>query len=146
MDQAGHRAAGAAAFNRCWELLDLPERSADERADLLTEAFVSRFHWAEVGALEQLVVAEWMVARAASATGEGALAVRFAARAQSALEPSLPDWLHASVAEGMARAYAAAGDTARREEWRARSEELVAAIADEEDRELIADQLASVPR
>jgi hypothetical protein len=55
------------------------------------------------------------------------------------------DWLVASSAEGMARAYAAAGDEARRVEWIARASELVSVVTDDEDREIVAGQLATVP-
>jgi hypothetical protein len=57
-----------------------------------------------------------------------------------------PDWLVASAAEGVARAYAALGVEQERDEWFNSAESLVAAIVDDEDRELIASQLATVPR
>jgi hypothetical protein len=57
-----------------------------------------------------------------------------------------PDWLVASTAEGLARAYAALGSEQDRDVWLNNAESLVEVIADEESRELIASQLASVPR
>jgi hypothetical protein len=57
-----------------------------------------------------------------------------------------PDWLVASAAEGLARAYAALGNDQERDEWLRSSANLVEAVADDESRELIASQLASVPR
>jgi len=88
-----------------------------------------------------------MISRAAAAIGEGRIAVRFAARADAAGDGAdLPDWLRASTAEGLARAYAAVGDHAARDAWCATARRLVEAIVDVEDRDLIASQLASVPR
>jgi hypothetical protein len=89
---------------------------------------------------------DWMISRAAAATGEGQLALKYARLAyDAAVASDVEDWLLASSAEGIARAYAAIGDIARRDEWLRTSAELVALIADDEDRELIAGQLASVP-
>jgi hypothetical protein len=50
------------------------------------------------------------------------------------------------VAEGMARAHAAAGDAGECTRWLERAQDLVALIADEEDRALIAGQLSGVKR
>ena len=82
-------------------------RNADDDVELLTAAFSSRFHWLSVGAIEQWITSDWMVARAAAATGDGELSLRFAERAhRAAQENAVPDWLVASTAEGVARAYA----------------------------------------
>jgi hypothetical protein len=78
--------------------------------------------------------------------GETRIALRFALLAwDAAQEPRPPDWLVASAAEGMARAYAGAGDFAQAREWSAKAERLVDRIADADDREIIAEQLASAP-
>jgi hypothetical protein len=63
---------GAAAYNRCWVLLEAEARSADDDADLLSAAFAQRFHWFRAGGDEQTVTAEWMVSRAAAALGSRA--------------------------------------------------------------------------
>lgn len=147
MDPEQHRSEAAQLFNDCWTLLDLPERTADDNADLLTNAFASRHHWHQVGALEQWIVADWMVSRAAAAVGEGELSVRFAQRAwDAAREPTLEDWMVASLAEGLARAFAAAGDASQRDEWLARADVMTRNIGHDDSRALISGQLASVPR
>jgi hypothetical protein len=147
METDVHRSIAAAAYNRCWELLETQGRSAEEDDELLTAAFTSRYHWAIVGGREKAITSDWMVSRAAQALGESDIALRFARRAyDAAQEPSTSDWLVASTAEGMARAFAAAGDQVQCREWCEKAEKLVARIADEEDREIIAEQLASVAR
>lgn len=147
MESDDHRAIGATTFNHCWELLDQPERTAAEDAELLTAAFASRFHWSYAGGPEQWILADWMVSRAAAAVGEGRLALTFAERARDeALQTEAADWLLASVTEGVARAHAALGDRAAVAEWCRTAQELVARIADEEERALIERQLATVPR
>lgn len=87
-----------------------------------------------------------MISRAAAAAGESGLAISFALLAHDhALEAGDSDWLVASTAEGLARAYAAKGDVEARARWISAAELLVENIADADDRELIASQLASVP-
>jgi len=86
-----------------------------------------------------------MVARAAAAVGEGELSLRFAKRAHSAAqEYEVPDWLVASSAEGVARAFAALGDVEEFNNWSALAARLVEVIADPEDKSPIASQLADI--
>ena len=145
MQNPDSRALAARFYNASWELLDRGARSDDDNALLLTTAFASRAHWLEAGGTQQWIISEWMVSRAAAATGWGDLSLFFALRAYNAAQsPGTADWLGASTAEGVARAYGAMGDAARREEWIQRADALVREIADEEDRSLIAAQLASL--
>jgi hypothetical protein len=96
----------AAAFNRCWELLETPGRSNDQDRELLTAAFASRYHWASIGDAEQLITSDWIVSRAAAAVGEAELSVTYATLANDAAEgAAVTDWSLASTAEGLARAW-----------------------------------------
>jgi hypothetical protein len=145
-DTVDDRAVAVATYNRCWDLLDQGTRTAAEDAELLTAAFTSRYHWQIVGGETQTIVADWMVSRAAGETGAADVAVRFAHLAQEGVEGTEQEpWLRASILEGLARAYAQAGDRDRREEylqaaWAALDEE-----PDPENREVIAEQIQSVP-
>src|ERR1035437_8888196 len=146
MNSSSHREVGVATYNRCWELLEQARRTSDDDVEFLTSSFVSRYHWTFGGGRVQTICADWMISRAAAALGEEVLAVSYALRANSqAQAPDTDDWLIASTAEGLARAYAAAGEQERGDEWCTVAQRLVLAIADDEDRELIAAQLASVP-
>jgi hypothetical protein len=147
MQDIDHRTVAAECYNHSWDLLDRTDRSQDEDFELLTSAFTSRYHWSFVGGPEQWAVSDWMVSRAAAVIGEGSLSLAFAQRANDAVQEfDAPDWLVASTAEGLARAYAALGSEQDRDVWLNNAESLVEVIADEESRELIASQLASVPR
>jgi hypothetical protein len=135
-----------ATYNRCWDLLENENRTSDDDDDLLATAFTSRYHWYAVGGDEQKIVADWMVSRAAAAVGYGELSVRFAHRANEAVaEGEFPAWLRASVFEGLARAHAANGDAELRGEFLDLAQHELEQEADDEDRELIAAQLESVP-
>ena len=143
MDAEAHRTEAVEAFNLAWALIETEHRTADQDADLLTAAFTSRHHWQVVGGSQQWIVADWMVSRAAGAVGMGQLALLFAERAYGAArQEGTPDWLEASSAEGVARAFAAAGDLGQRDAWCAVAVGLVTAIGNKEDRSVVAGQLA----
>jgi transcriptional regulator GlxA family with amidase domain len=145
MDFPDHRTQAAALYNSCWTIIEQAERTEDDLITLITNAFASRYHWLEAGGPEQWAIADWMVARAAGVTGDLDLALQFAERAHAAaLAPSMPDWLVASAAEGLARVYALRGETALRNTWCQTAERLVAAIHDDEERSIIAEQLAEL--
>jgi hypothetical protein len=120
-------------------------RDQDGDVELLTAAFTSRNHWLSAGAVEQWICSDWMIARAFAAVGDGELSLLFAKRAHAAAqETGIPDWLVASTAEGVARAYAVLGDGEEFNNWSALASRLVGVIADAEDQSLIASQLADI--
>jgi hypothetical protein len=142
--QLDDRELATQLFNRCWELLE-STRDADGDVELLTVAFAARYHWLNAGELEQWIVSDWMVAHVASALGDGALALRFAQRAHAAAQDNeVPDWLVASTAEGVARAYATVGNVEEFNNYAALATRLIDVIADPEDKSLIASQFAEI--
>jgi hypothetical protein len=147
VDSLNHRDVATSTYNGCWELLEKESRTPEEDRELLTLAFASRYHWSFVGGEEEAIISSWMISRAAAAVGDGALAINFAQHAYDlAHDAAAPDWLVASVHEGLARACAAIGKARARDEWYAAATELADQIQDPEYRALIADHLDSVPR
>lgn len=142
-----HRELGARYFNAAWDLIDLPERTADQDRDLLGLVFASRQHWIDGdGTTQNLVVADWQVAHAASLLGLADLALVFASTAvESAESADVPVWLRASVHEGLARAHAAAGDRQGYDREVEATQRLLELVDDAEGRDLVASQLASIP-
>ncbi len=133
-------------YNECWDLLENENRTSDEDDDLLATAFTSRYHWYAVGGGEQKIVSDWMVSRAAAAVGFGELSVRFAHRANEGVAAGdFPAWLRASVHEGLARAHATNGDAALRAEFLDLARRELENEPDDEDREIIAAQIDTVP-
>jgi hypothetical protein len=143
-EELTHRALAVAAFNSSWELLER-DRTDEEDLELLEVALASRHHWRHEGGPQQLAIADWMVSRCFAELGDGALAVRFARSALAEEPTDGPAWLSASLLEGLARAHAANGDWAERDDAAARAVVALDAEDDEEDRALIEAQLASVP-
>lgn len=143
-DELTHRALAVRAFNESWSLLER-ERTEDEDLALLEVAFASRHHWRAEGGVQQLAIADWMVARCFAELGDGRLAVRFALAALAEQPVDAPAWLRASLLEGLARAHAANGDGAARDDAVVRAEAALGGEPDDEDRAVIAAQLATVP-
>jgi hypothetical protein len=144
IDDTPHRQLAVTAFNGCWTLLG-KDRSDDEDLELLELAFESRHHWRIVGGPTQLAIADWMVARCFSELGHGELALTYARSAIALEPPDAPAWQRASGLEGIARAYAASGDRRQRDEAFAAATAALALETNDEERTIIADQLATVP-
>jgi hypothetical protein len=147
LDPAQQRQLASSLFNRVWDLLDLGDsRSADQTAEMIDAAHASRYLWRQIGGREQAVVGEWQISRAYASAGLGSEAVRHAELSEQLLGDGLDcsDWIPASVHEGMARALLAAGDHTAARALAASAFVALDRIADPEDRELIASQLAEL--
>jgi 8-oxo-dGTP diphosphatase len=145
-DAAQQRRLAVAAFNRAWDLIDLDDRSDEQARDMFATACASRALWSDIGSDENLAVADWQVAHAASLIGWADVALEFAAAAERrARSASLPVWLQASTCEGLARAHAVAGDEAGYRRWRDQAERLLADVDNDDDRTVVEEQLASIP-
>ena len=141
-----HRAVAVATYNRCWDLLEADQRSADDDAELLTNAFASRHHWRIVGGAPQAITADWMISRAASELGNPDLAVVFAQRAFDGVQVGThPAWLRASIFEGLGRAHAVNGQRALRDQYVSLAWLVLEQEPDSENRAVIAQQLRTVP-
>lgn len=144
-DAGADRELAAAAFNATWELLER-DRTDAEDLDLLCLALCQRRHWRLASDdPTRIAIADWLASRCLAELGDGPIALRFATSAIDATPASSPAWLRASVQEGLARALAACGDRAGRDEAIARAIELLSGEDDAESRELIESQLAGVP-
>ena len=147
LDPETQRGIAATLFNRTWDLLDLGDGRTDAQThEMVDVAHASNWHWSQIGGLEQAVVGEWLISRANAAAGYGEAAVRHAQRAFTLLHSGdgLPDWLEASVQEGLARAHLADGDRDAAEFAFHAATDALDRIAEDDDRALIAGQLAEL--
>src|SRR5437870_3701968 len=85
---AWHRAFAVAAFNRAWDLIDMPDRTPEDDAELLRTVFASRFHWEPIGNDENKAVGDWQIAHAASRLGLAALALTYSTSALERVQGS----------------------------------------------------------
>ncbi|MGC4111025.1 MAG: helix-turn-helix domain-containing protein [Nocardioides sp.] len=146
LDPDSQKALAKALYNRVWELLETEDRSPADVDEMINAAHASRLLWTGVGTNENLAIGDWQIARVYSTIGRAEPAVFHARRSlELASGPEGRAWLLASAHEGLARAYAVAGDRAVAGEWKAKAEAGLAMIDDPEDREVIERDIAGLP-
>ena len=141
-----HRRFAVETFNATWDLIDNQSRTPDDNLEMLLAALASRWHWGRIGGPEQIATGDWQVAHVASLLGFADLALTVASRHFAiAEEERWSGWRLASAYEGLARAAATAGDFEARRRYVAMAEAALDSEPDEEERIIIAEQLATVP-
>jgi DNA-binding transcriptional MerR regulator len=140
------RQLAADLFNLVWTLLEKSGRTTEDNDRMVHAAHASRYHWGQVGGPEQFAIGEWQCARVYSVLGRAEPALHHARRClEIATANPVPDWLIASAHEGLARAYAVAGQRESALASRAAAEAVLAKVTDAEDRQVVQDDLASLP-
>jgi hypothetical protein len=149
IDPATRRALAAGLYNQSWKLLEIPDRTPEQDAELIHCAHASRYHWGEIADTPaRLWRGEWLCARVYAVLGRGEPALWHARRAVTLVEAggaATEEWDRPAVYEAMARASLVAGDAVEGAAWKARSGELAAALTDADDREVIERDLATLP-
>jgi DNA-binding transcriptional MerR regulator len=148
LDAATHRALGVALFNHTWTLLEKADRTPAETDEMIHAAHASRFHWGRAldAVPANLARGEWQCSRVYAVLGRGEPALWHARRCVAINEGAgIADWDIASAYEAMARASAVAGDRPAAVEWKAKAIAALDGIADQDDRDLIEGDLATLP-
>ena len=148
IDGDAHRALGAALFNRVWTLLEKPDRTTDEVDEMIHAVHASCFHWSLAEGVEPMNRArgEWQCSRVYAVLGQVEPARWHAQRCLDIVEVNaVGDFDRAAAYEALARASAIAGDTTVTADWKAKAAALVVGIDDSEDRQVIEDDLATLP-
>jgi len=148
LDLATRRALAVGLFNYTWTLLENPKRTREQDDEMLNAAHASRYHWGEVGEAVNLARGEWQISRVYAVLERGEPAIYHARRCLEINEANgdgREDWELGSAYEALARACAVAGDRAASHEWRARARAELTRIADAEDRQILEQDLATLP-
>ncbi|MGE0600745.1 MAG: hypothetical protein AB7J35_04730 [Dehalococcoidia bacterium] len=140
-----HRRLAVSNFNRSWELMLAANRTAAQDDELIHTVHASAYHWRMFGGTPaNLARGENQCARVYAALERPEAAIYHARRCLQLTEAGgegFEDWDLASAFGVLARAKLVAGnrDEARRLAERCR--QALESVADEDDREVIADQL-----
>jgi DNA-binding transcriptional MerR regulator len=146
LDPATHRQLAVDLYNSTWALIEKPDRSADETDEMIHRAHASRWHWARVGEAVNLARGEWLCSRVYATLGRGEPSLWHARRCVEIDEANgIADWDIAAAFEAMARASYAAGDPASGALWKAKALTALDGIADADDRDPIAQDIATLP-
>ena len=150
LDMTTHRRLGIDLFNHTWTLIEKADRTPAEVDEMIHSAHASRYHWSKAGNSANLGRGEWQCSRVYATLGRGEPAVWHARRCvdyseAAAAAGEAESWDVPSSYEAMARALAVAGNRIEAEEWRSRARAAVAAISEPEDRQVIEQDLATLP-
>ena len=144
-----HRQLGVDLYNYTWTLLEKHDRTRDDDDELLNATHASAYHWSRAAGAgpQNAARSQWQISRVNAVLGRGEAALYHAERClELCTENGIGDWDLAAAYEALARAHKVAGNDAEFRRNLELGREALAQIADEEDREHIAedfDALAS---
>ena len=142
---ADRRQLAVDLFNHVWTLLERSDRTQLDDDEMLHAAHASRFHWGEIGEPVNLARGEWQCSRVYSVLRRGEPAMWHARRCVSLCEEhGIGDWDIAFAWEAVARAASVAGQDGEARSALDRARTLAAAVADDEDRDLVLSDLATI--
>jgi hypothetical protein len=146
LEPAVERALAAHLFNRTWDLLLQAERSAADVDEMIASAHASRYHWSRVGTPTNFSRGEWQLARVYAVLGRAEPALFHAGRCLSWCEAhDLGAFDLGCAHEAHARAHAVGGDAERARAHLAKAQACATQVSDEEDRQILLEDLKSVP-
>ncbi len=132
-------------FNHVWRLLE-KRRTADEDVEMIHAAHASRYHWGVVGKPVQVAIGEWQVSHVYAVLRRPEPATYHARRCLAVCrEHRIGDFPLAFAYEALARASAVARKSRDRDRFIRQARAAAAGIDDEEDRNLVLSDLATIP-
>ncbi len=144
---AAHRFFAADCFNRAWDLIEKPERTADEDRLMVALSGASIFHWLNRPDCtdRNRSIGYWQASRIHALLGHATEAARHAATCLGYSGDLAPFYLgHAH--EAAARAALLAKDSARARDHLAKAEVLAERVIEKDDRDRLAAELAELRR
>ena len=145
MDGEAERKLAASLFNDVWSLLEAEPRTPEQDDELIHAAHASRYHWGVVGDPVNLARGEWQCSRVYAVLHRAEPALWHARRCLELCEQhAVGDFDLAFAHEALARGHAVAGDAAARDRHAALAREAAVRIAEDEDRELLLADLATL--
>jgi DNA-binding transcriptional MerR regulator len=147
VEAVDHRRIGVDLFNKTWTLMEKEDRTAADDDELIHCAHASAYHWLHVGTQANRARSEWQCSRMYTVIGRAEPALHHARRCLAICEASpdeLEDWDLPFAYEAMARAHAVAGDAAESRRYVELAREGAARIAEDDDRDLVLADLATI--
>jgi hypothetical protein len=140
-----HKKFATDLFNLVWDLLDKEERTKEEDDRMLHAAYVSRFHWGEIGTPLQFQRGEWQISRVYAVLNRPQAAIHHAQRCLDICTANqIGDFDIAFAYEALARAYAIAGESEKSQEYVRLAEQAAGQIEDGGNREFFSSELGTV--
>ena len=145
VDQALHRKLAVDLFNMTWDYLDKTDRTVEEDDTMVHAAHASRYHWGEVGTPLEFERGEWQISRVYAVLDRAESALYHAQRCLDICAANgYGDFDLAFAYEAVARAYAIAGESTKRDEYVALAKTSGAEIEDDGNKEYFFNELGTV--
>ena len=145
--KAAHKYFSADCFNKTWDYIDLPERTADQEEEMLRLTLASHWHWTQRKDYEptNASIANWQVSRVFALLGQADNARRFALRCLEAIENTdVPPFYTGYAYEALARAEAAAGDEVSMREYIDKARGAAGSVDDEKSKQMLLSDLDTI--
>ena len=143
---AAHRYFAAECFNRAWDLIDKPDRTPEEDQAMIHLNQASLYHWSqrEDCTDKNLSVGYWQASRIYVLLGQADNARRCAELSLRYSQNEGPFYL-GYANEALARASSLAGEPEKAAKFLQEAHRYLAQVTDPEDRELLANDLKTIP-
>ena len=145
--EGDHRQLGVDLYNHTWTLLEKEDRTRDDDDELLNTTHASAYHWSRAAGTgpQNAARSQWQISRVNAVLGRGDAALYHAERClELCTENGIGDWDLAAAYEAVARAHKVAGNEAEYRRNLELGREALTHIANEEDREHIAEDLEAL--
>jgi hypothetical protein len=128
------------AFNDCWKLIDLPERTAGEDREMIRLAEVSYWHWLQFDGHtpENEGIGLWQLSRVYALAGEAGRALAFAGEYRQLCDTAELGAFHEGFShEALARGHFVTGDITAAREALASARQQAVLVEDPSSRKLL---------
>ena len=144
---AAHKHFSVHCFNRAWDLIDKPQRTTEEDAEMLHLSVASLWHWTQRADCSKmnLSVGYWQVSRIYTLLDRAEEARRYG---QLCLDVSQGDevlpFYRGYAYEALAQAESVAGNAEKRDAHLAAARQVAAIMSDPEAKQQLLDDLATI--
>jgi len=132
--------------NKVWDLLAKTDRTREDDEMMIHAAHASFYHWSVVGKPVNVARGFWLISHVYAVLKQVDPAIHYANRCLDVTQAeALIDFDLAYAYEGMARAYAAAGNKAKCEEYLKLTQDAGGKIKNKEDRDVFSSDFKAGP-
>lgn len=144
---AAHKYFSAACFNKAWDLIDKPNRTAEEDEEMIRLSLSSTWHWTQRDECtsQNLSIAYWQTSRIYAILGHASNAKRYAELCLGVSQgDEIPPFFLGYAFEALARAEMVAGNQEKVEKYLQEAHQIVAALTDDNEKKMLGDDLGTI--
>ncbi|KAF0815728.1 MULTISPECIES: hypothetical protein [unclassified Cytobacillus] len=145
LEKDEHKKLAISLFNKVWDLMEKPDKTEEEKHEMIHMVHTSRYYWGMVGQPVNLSRGEWQISRVYTVLNRAEPALFHAKRnLEICLSNKIGDFDLAFAYEALARAYQIAGDEKNVQLYKMLAFEAAGEIANEEDKIVVLNDLESI--